>query len=95
MRFGALAVVAICGSPFLLGQSVSGPQDPAGSVHRLARQVEEDMRQIDHLLQKASRPPETEGLLAAATETQGKVIRGIDDMLAQLHEVCCTCPGGG
>ena len=58
------------------------------------REALEDMREIDHLLQKASRP-ETEGLLVAATETQGKVIRGIDDMLAQLHEVCCTCPGGG
>ena len=95
MRLRALAVIAICGSPlFLPSQSVSDPQDPAGSVRRLARQIEEDMREIDHLLQKASRP-ETEGLLVAATETQGKVIRGIDDMLAQLHEVCCTCPGGG
>ena len=96
MRFGALAVIgaAVFSGASLPGQSIADSQDPAGAVRRIARQVEEEMQQIDLLLGEASRPPGSEDRLATASETQDRVIRGIDELLDQLHEFCCTCPGG-
>ena len=95
MRFGAFAVVAICGSlPLLPSQSVSNSQDAARSVHRTARQVQDELLRIDEFLQQASRPPNTRDLLVAASDSQGKVVSDIDKLLDQLHEFCCTCPGG-
>ncbi len=95
MRFGAFAVIGmISGASFLPGQSLADSQDPAGAVRRIVRQVEKEMRQIDLLLGEAAKPPGSEDRLATATETQDRVIRGIDELLDRLHEVCCTCPGG-
>ena len=95
MRFGVLAVIGILsGASLLPGQVPADSQDPAGAVRRIARRVEREMQQIDRLLGEAARPPGSGDRLATATETQDRVIRGIDELLDQLHEFCCTCPGG-
>ena len=95
MQFGAFAVVAICGSfPLLPGQSAPDTQDAARAVHRTARQVQEEMLQIDEILRQASRPPEISDRLMAASDSQGKVASHMEKLLEQLHEFCCTCPGG-
>ena len=89
MRLGGLALFALCAGAPLAAQS-----DPVEIVRHVARQVAEEMRQIDALLRQAEQPADVEDRLDDARFRQSRVVRGIEDLLTALHDIECTCPGG-
>ena len=100
MRFGGFALVAMCGVSAAVAQVDPrvAQSDPAVAVREVAQRIESEMQEIDRLL-RASRPPttettDTEDRLANARWGQRNVVRDIDELLDELHNFCCTCPGG-
>lgn len=86
MRYGGFALVAMCGVSTVVAQT-----DPAVAVREVAQRIEQEMQEIDRLLRAS---PDAENSLDLAQWQQRNVVQDIDRLLEELHEFCCTCPGG-